>query len=430
MLEIENKKDCCGCEACVQCCPVQCISTKVDEEGFLYPQVDSSLCIDCGLCESVCPAIHQSTPRHPLQVYAAKNPNDEIRMSSSSGGVFTILAEYVLKKRGVVFGVCFNEKWEVVHDFTETIDGLAVFRGSKYVQSRIGDSYEKVMNFLKQGRIVLFSGTPCQIAGLRLFLRKEYANLLLVDFICHGIPSPGVFRQYLEEEIIGFGRQGDGKNIVLSYTKSLISERGGLVESNVNVEAISFRDKKKGWKKYSFALTLSKVSAVGEKNTVSLSYPLDKHPFLQGFLHNLYLRPSCHYCPAKGLKSGSDITLGDYWGIDSIMPELDDDHGISAVTVNTEKGRLALCSTTAVLYPTSWSHLCSKNHAIVYSTAIPDKRSLFFTNSNNSFQEKIKKMCRPTFKVRILRFAHTLLGKCGKKIVKKLLGGITYNWYN
>ena len=114
MLEIENKKDCCGCEACVQCCPVQCISTKVDEEGFLYPQVDSSLCIDCGLCESVCPAIHQSTPRHPLQVYAAKNPNDEIRMSSSSGGVFTILAEYVLKKRGVVFGVCFNE---ILEDF-------------------------------------------------------------------------------------------------------------------------------------------------------------------------------------------------------------------------------------------------------------------------------------------------------------------------
>lgn len=280
-----------------------------------------------------------------------------------------------------------------LHDYVETLEGLAVFRGSKYVQSKMGENYKKAEMFLKQERRVLFSGTPCQVAGLRLFLRKEYSNLLLIDFICHGVPSPGVFRQYLKEEIINLTHQGDGKNSVSSHPRTLLSERDNLVEDNstVAIEAISFRDKVLGWKKFSFALTLSKVSAAGEKNTVSLSYPLDKHPFLQGFLHNLYLRPSCHYCPAKGLKSGSDITLGDYWGIDSIMPELDDDHGVSAVTVNTEKGRLALGSTTAVLYPTSWSHLCSKNYAIVYSTAIPDKRSLFFTNSNNSFQEKIKK---------------------------------------
>lgn len=216
MISINDKKDCCGCAACVQRCPKQCITLHEDNEGFLYPQVDESLCIDCGLCEKVCPVINQADERTPLGVYAAKNPNESVRMQSSSGGVFTMLAERIIDEDGVVFGACFDERWEVVHSYVETKEALAKFRGSKYVQSKIGSTYQQVEGFLKSGRKVLFSGTPCQIAGLKKYLRKEYDNLLAVDFICHGVPSPGVFRTYLQEEINrSFARQGDGKNTVL-----------------------------------------------------------------------------------------------------------------------------------------------------------------------------------------------------------------------
>ena len=216
MISIQDKKNCCGCGACVQRCPKQCVTMQEDSEGFLYPKVDLSVCIDCHLCEKVCPIINQGEGHEPQAVYAAKNPNEKIRMQSSSGGVFTILAEKILDEGGVVFGAAFNDKWEVEHDFVERKDELAKFRGSKYVQSKIGKSYRNVETFLKEGRKVLFSGTPCQIAGLKKFLRKDYENLFTVDFICHGVPSPGVFRTYLQEKInIESARQGGGKNTVL-----------------------------------------------------------------------------------------------------------------------------------------------------------------------------------------------------------------------
>ena len=199
MIDILNKKDCCGCSACVQKCPKQCISLKEDNEGFLYPQVNQQECISCGICKKVCPIINPNEKRTPLQIYAAINKNEEIRRQSSSGGIFTLLSEEILKEGGVVFGARFDENWEVKHDYTENVKGLVNFRGSKYVQSRIEDNYKKVETFLKQGRKVLFSGTPCQIAGLKRFLSKEYDNLLTVDFICHGVPSPKVWRLYLYE---------------------------------------------------------------------------------------------------------------------------------------------------------------------------------------------------------------------------------------
>lgn len=201
MINIIEKKDCCGCSACVSICPKHCITMSLDNEGFLYPQVDNESCIDCGLCEKVCLVLNQGKECKPFQVYAAKNINEEIRMKSSSGGIFTLLAEQILHEGGVVFGARFNADWEVIHDYTETKEGLAAFRGSKYVQSRLGDSFCQAEHFLRQGRKVMFTGTPCQIAGLKLFLRKTYDNLLTVDFICHGVPSPGVWKKYLEELI-------------------------------------------------------------------------------------------------------------------------------------------------------------------------------------------------------------------------------------
>lgn len=200
MIEITNKAECCGCEACVQRCPRHCISLRPDDEGFLYPHVDLSLCIDCHLCEKSCPIVNApKADITPVECYAAKNPDSNVRHLSSSGGVFTLLAQKTILEGGVVFGARFNENWEVIHGYSDTLEGINAFRGSKYVQSHIAESFILAGKVLKEGRKVLFSGTPCQIAGLRRYLGKEYSNLLTVDFICHGVPSPGVFSRYLEE---------------------------------------------------------------------------------------------------------------------------------------------------------------------------------------------------------------------------------------
>ena len=304
MIHITDREKCCGCEACIQRCPQQCITLHEDGEGFLYPETDEGRCIDCGLCEKVCPVIFQGTGRRPLNVYAAKNPDEEIRWESSSGGVFTLLAEKILSEGGVVFGARFDARWEVVHDYTENVEGLSAFRGSKYVQSRIGDSFRQTECFLKTGRKVLFSGTPCQIAGLKLFLKKEYDNLLTVDFICHGVPSPGVWRKYLKEIA---ARRAAGKNTVLYAS---LNKSGDVLR---DISFISFRDKTLSWKKYSFVVCFSATDGA-EKNSVLLSEDLHTNLFLKGFLADLYLRPSCYACPVKKLKSGSDLTIGDFLG--------------------------------------------------------------------------------------------------------------------
>lgn len=199
MINIEDKSLCCGCGACLQVCPKHCITFVQDEEGFLYPFVNEKICVDCGLCEKVCPVINQNTPcDRPLQTYAAVNKNDSKRMMSSSGAAFRSIAEIVIQDNGVVFGAKFDDDWSVIHDCTETLEGLVAFQGSKYVQSKIGDCYLRAKAYLDQGRKVLFSGTPCQIAGFNLFLRKPYSNLITVDLICHGVPSPRVWDEYLK----------------------------------------------------------------------------------------------------------------------------------------------------------------------------------------------------------------------------------------
>ena len=405
MINIIDKKNCCGCNACVQHCPKSCITMQEDEEGFLYPIVDQEVCIDCGLCEKVCPVLNQGEERKPLQVYAANNTNEEIRMQSSSGGVFTLLAETIIQEGGVVFGARFNDDWEVIHDYTETQEGLATFRGSKYVQSRIGDSYCQAEQFLKKGRKVLFSGTPCQIAGLNLFLRKEYNNLLTVDFICHGVPSPGVWKSYLEELI---ALQGNRKNSVLSHSKPII------LNSIRDISRIEFRNKRLGWKKFSFALTLSVPIGHGTKNTVLLSEPYNENIFMKGFLADLYLRPSCYACPAKCLKSGSDITIGDYWGIQNVMPEIDDDKGICCLMVNTDKGRQLLSSKEWIEYRKSdYSTVIKYNMACVVSVAPNLKRKLFFDKyqRTNSLIRLIDNILTPPLFRRGLSFAKRMVNK-------------------
>ena len=400
MIELNDKKNCCGCASCVQKCPKHCISLIEDEEGFLYPKMDLGSCINCGLCENVCPVLNQDGKQEPLAVYAANNKDLEIRKNSSSGGIFTLLAEEILKQGGVVFGAKFNEKWEVIHDFVESIDKLGEFRGSKYVQSKIGNTYSQASHFLEEGRWVLFSGTPCQIAGLRKYLRKEYEKLLTVDVICHGAPSPGVFRTFLRDEINKADRYDRVKKAVWAPCIPLVKKNDEI--DYKRIKAIVFRDKRKGWKMYDFFLAIYKASAVGEKS-VKFSYTrVDKHPYMDGFLKDLYLRPSCYSCPAKGLSSGSDITLGDYWGIETLMPKMDDDKGTSVVITNTSKGETLITELKdrMLLCKSCWSDLLPRNPALTHSAKLTEKRPLFFLNDDKSFEEKIDDLCTVPFSMK------------------------------
>ena len=329
MIHIEKKSDCCGCSACVQKCPKQCISLVEDSEGFLYPEVVAAECVGCGLCEKVCPWTNRPEKLQPKEVLAVKNRNDEERMDSSSGGVFVALARETISRGGVVFGAVFDGKWEVRHACAETLEDVRPMMGSKYLQSRIGDSYRDAEKFLKAGRSVLFSGTPCQLTGLHNYLRKDYPNLLSVEFLCHGVPSPGVWRRYLDETFYSAHRAVAGKNTVLSVP----------LKSVPVITGIEFRDKKMyGWKKFSFVVR-GKSASKADRNSVLLSAMHKDDAFMRGFLSDIYLRPSCYECKCKNGVSHSDLTIADYWGINRLMPEFDDDKGVGLVLVNTGKGK-------------------------------------------------------------------------------------------
>lgn len=412
MIHILDKHNCCGCAACVQACPKQCISFDEDEQGFRYPLVDESVCIDCGLCEKVCPVIHQLDAKKPLKVYAAQNPNEEIRLKSSSGGIFTMLAEAVIDEGGVVFGVQFDKNWEVEHAYTESKEGLAAFRGSKYLQSRTGETYKQARDFLKAGRKVLYSGTSCQIAGLKKFLRKEYENLIAVDVVCHGAPSPLVWRTYLDE----FKKCPKG----IAGKKSACSS---LNETPV-ITGISFRDKSTGWKKYGFVLR-GKSAFKADKNTVLSSVntekkhdvllheTLDKNLFMQVFLKNLCLRPSCSACPAKSGKCGSDITLADYWGIENHHPEWDDDKGTSLVLVNTEKGSFLFnylgTKNIATTYEAGFLGNPSIEHSVVETKYVNEFWKIFADSKLLSAGQLVKKMSPTFFRILLARIKRRII---------------------
>lgn len=325
MIDIKSKSDCCGCGACVQRCPKQCIKMIEDSEGFLYPHVEIQQCINCGLCNRVCPVLSTKTEDEKSQrlCYAAYCQNEIIRNESSSGGIFTLLAETIISQGGIVCGARFNNKWEVNHAIIETKEELSKLRGSKYVQSRIDDIFINVEYLLKQNRLVFFSGTPCQIAGLHKFLRKDYTNLFTVDFICHGVPSPGVWRKYLSD---------------LQSDQTIDTEKKFVLESEsfiAHIKNIRFRDKANGWKDFRFVILVSDTSCVEE--TV-VAHKRFENEYMNSFLKNYNLRPSCYKCPVKGGRSGSDITLCDFWGVEKEFKDMNDDKGVSGVIINTNKG--------------------------------------------------------------------------------------------
>lgn len=345
MITIIDKKNCCGCSACASVCPRHCISMQEDREGFLYPKVNESDCIDCGLCEKVCNELHPFERREPLKVLAAINKNEEVRMKSSSGGIFHLLAEKTVSEGGVVFGARFDGDWQVVIDYAEDMEGVEAFMGSKYVQARMENAYTDAKRFLQEGRKVLFSGTPCQVAGLHKFLRRQYDNLLTVDFICHGTPSPKVWRMYLDEVC-------------------------GRIQ---RISSVEFRNKARGWKDFSFNLRYNEGD-----NTVSMLSPYTRNHFMKAFLQDIILRPSCYDCKAKGYSSQSDITIADFWGIGKVFPDMDDDKGTGLVFINTEKGAHSLDFSKMEVRATTYECVKPLNRACYCSVAQHPKREEFF----------------------------------------------------
>lgn len=375
MIVLQTKKDCCGCAACMQKCPKKCISFFEDNEGFTYPEIDNAVCVDCGICEKVCPVLNQQASKMPIKIYAIKN-NDEVqRLASSSGGVFTLLAQQVINKNGIVFGSKFDENWDVIHDYTDTIEGLSAFRGSKYVQSKIGETFKQAEHFLKKGKLVLFSGTSCQISGLQLYLGQNYDNLLTVDVVCHGVPSPKIWRMYLDEKVRQY--------CVANNVSDFIHE----TEGRKFIKHVNFRDKSTGWKKFCFSLSfISSIQA--EEKVLTLSETFTQNTFMKGFLANLYLRPSCYQCPAKKHTSRSDITIADFWGIDKLYPSFDDNRGVSLVLYNTQKALMFMPQNSTQM-EVQYNEAIKYNSCIGKSAPLNDRRSAFFSGINNSIISRI-----------------------------------------
>lgn len=379
MINDLDKQMCCGCSSCVQRCPMHCIKMTEDNEGFLYPQIEKEVCINCGLCEKVCPFITPYSSEMPKKVLGVINKKEDIRLKSSSGGVFTLIAEPIIKAEGIVFGARFDEEWQVVMDYTETMEGLSAFRGSKYVQARINNSYQQCKKFLKQGRKVLYTGSPCQVAGLNHYLGKKYENLITCDFICHGVPSPKVWKLYLH-------------TIVSSGVKA--------------IHDIQFRNKRNGWKQFNFQLKYD-----NNKKYINMYSCHKKNHFMRAFLSNMILRPSCYTCKAKQGSSKSDITIGDFWGINTLVPEMDDDKGTSLVMINTEKGEMALELGSTAFVESIYNLVCHYNEGLNPTAKPHPKRRDFFQEleSTENIIKTIDKYTKPSLKNKILQMVKQVI---------------------
>ncbi|MBQ5651127.1 MAG: Coenzyme F420 hydrogenase/dehydrogenase, beta subunit C-terminal domain, partial [Selenomonadaceae bacterium] len=310
-----------------------------NHEGFLYPVVNHEMCIGCGACDRACPRLDE----YPV-AYAAMCHSVHIREKSSSGGVFHLLAEKILRQGGAVYGAAFDENFEVCHCRVDNIDDLEKLQGSKYVQSRIGEIFHDVKSQLATGRLVLFSGTPCQCEGLVSYLGKSYANLYVVDFICHGVPSPAVWRSYVQ------------------YVAGL--------KKGTQISHVSFRSKNLSWERYLLEFTFA--------NSSKYRNDLYTDIYLRGFLKDLYLRKSCYECTSRKLHRGSDVTVADFWGVQDVLPDMYDGRGTSLVLVHSDKGQRLFDGIDARISRVNFAEAIRRNPAYFCSPGIHPKRDVFF----------------------------------------------------
>lgn len=362
MIKITDKSKCSGCHACAQACPKHSIVMEADAEGFLYPTVNEKTCVDCGKCEKVCPVLSPlqlSKTADQVCAFAAVSNDEAVRRNSSSGGMFSVFAESILADGGVVFGAALDGNMHLRHIAVDCIADLQRIRGSKYVQSEIGTAYQEAKAYLDSGRYVYFTGTPCQIAGLYRYLGKDYENLLTQDLICHGVPSSMVWERY-----VGFREE-----LSASKTKS-----------------VSFRHKENGWRRYSVQFQFL--------NSAEYREVLSKDPYMRAFLGNYTLRPSCYACTFKDKLRCSDITLADFWGVQHVCPELDDDKGTSLVILNSEKAKKIFETQSDKMSYTevNLDEAVSYNTAMICSAKKPRNRDAFMKAiSSERFDKAVKR---------------------------------------
>lgn len=395
-IKLADRKYCNGCSSCAAICPKAAISMIADAEGFKYPNIDTTRCCGCNKCVATCPALNRLIPRTPMLVYAAKAIDDMVRLASSSGGVFPLLAKEIIGRGGTVFGAGWNKTWRVVHMAVDSEVGLSDIMGSKYVQSDVCNTYSEARCLLDKGQYVMFIGTPCQIAGLKAYLGKDYIKLLAVEIICHGVPSPLAWEKYLEQRI--------KESLEDKTSSSQCSQSLGA-----QILRISSRNKKYGWKRYALSVNFA--------NKKVYLRDVQSDIYLRGFLAELYTRPSCHGCLCRELRSGADITLGDYWGVDGRFPSFDDDKGVSLVLINTLKGMnlFESISCSIVKLESDYSHACIVNPSLAKSVAPHPRRNQFFRRIGFcEFDNLVTDLLKPSITRRLL----TIIGRTVRRVLK------------
>lgn len=379
MININDKTKCCGCTACENKCPKNAIVMCEDEYGFKYPKIDEALCIKCGLCEKVCPYMNEHAPLSKIVKTIACggwNKDEIIRKNSTSGGIFFYLAQKIIAKNGLVCGAIYDENLNVVHSIIDNTMDLQKILGSKYVQSDMKNNFSIIKDKLDMGIIVLFSGTPCQVEGLKSFLGKEYENLYTCDIICHGVPSPKVFTKYKND-------------LEKKYSSKLVS--------------INFRNKISGWQGYSFSAKFEN----GREYIIKSS----ENSYMKAFLNDIDLRDSCPTCKFAKLPRNCDFTLGDFWGVDKYYPQLNKDNkGTSLVLVHSEKGKELLESQEIFLQECDLGKAIEGNPSVLKHEPANAKRTVFFEKLEQNTLDELVEQFFPNL---------NLFQKICKKILKK-----------
>ena len=354
MIEISNKIDCCGCWACENICPKSCISMVEDEEGFRYPQVDKDVCIDCHLCEKVCPVANaKADEKHRQRAFLLQHRNEKVLHESASGGAFTAIASYVIERDGVAFGAAYDKDFQVTHQYAENVDELRKFRNSKYVQSYVGKAYQEAKEFLKQGRMVCFSGTPCQLEGLLKYLRKPYDRLITVDVMCHSITSPKIFRMYVDMQKEKYGD---------------------------DIENIMFRDKQP----YGYKYSLMSVYRGGKQ---IYKEGVETDIYLRSFFCDVNVRPSCYDCKFKKQHHLTDFTIWDCFDVRKFSKKFDNDKGVTRILANTDKANQILSEMNQVarILEIPVGEAVSGVKEMLYSVNMNPRREAFFKECAGDF---------------------------------------------